>query len=219
MTNLAIDHVALIVAADRFDQTAASLDAAGLAESCRGAHPGQGTKNIFYCFDNAFIELLTVIDPAEAASPAVQRLGLGGRSMSVTNGATPIGLALRVTDPATVLPFATWDYLPPGSTNLRPTVVSSDSDDLRQPLVFRAQRTAPPAEWTDGRAGQRQQRAGLSVIQSIRLTLPDAPSPTLLALAALGLIQLDPQRGPAQVLLALAGDAGRREICFPGSGE
>ncbi len=38
----------------------------GLAETYRRNHVGQGTANICYCFENAFLELLLLTDRSEA---------------------------------------------------------------------------------------------------------------------------------------------------------
>ena len=43
------------------------LTDAGLRESFRRDHPGQGTTNVCCCFDNAYLELLWLHDPAAAA--------------------------------------------------------------------------------------------------------------------------------------------------------
>ncbi|MEO0814134.1 MAG: VOC family protein, partial [Myxococcota bacterium] len=61
---LELDHVFVMIS-DGVRQHRA-LEALGLVETYRRIHPGQGTKNICYAFENAFLELLWVHDEHEA---------------------------------------------------------------------------------------------------------------------------------------------------------
>ena len=108
---LELDHI--FVHVQPAGPEAERLEALGLVESYRRTHPGQGTSNICYCFDNAFLELLWLIDEAEALSPAIARTQLAERSHWRASGASPFGLALRRQSDETVLPFPTWGYRPP----------------------------------------------------------------------------------------------------------
>jgi hypothetical protein len=190
-TGWSIDHVFVLV--EPGGQEAGALAALGLAESFRRAHPGQGTANTCFCFDNAYLELLWLAAPAEAASCALARSGLMARADWRRSGASPFGIALRSDDSDAGLPFASWDYaapfLPAGMT----IAVATASDDPRQPLLFRSPGNARPDAWTDGRAGERQRAAGFTEIVGLRLAFPDSviPDPAFRALAAQGLIALD----------------------------
>lgn len=55
-----IDHVILFVPTKAPE--AAALSTLGHIESFRRAHPGQGTSNACFCFDNAYLGLLWVAD-------------------------------------------------------------------------------------------------------------------------------------------------------------
>ncbi len=212
MTGWAIDHVFLMVAPEvpELDR----LRGLGLAESFRRAHPGQGTANACFCFDNAYLELLWLTAPAEASSCDLARSGLPARAHWRRSGASPFGVALRHTDPAARLPFESWDYrapfLPAGMT----IAVAVASDDSSQPLLFRSPGVARPDGWTDGRAGDRQRAAGFTEIAGLRLAFPDdvTPGPAIDALASTGLIGLD--RGasePALLLDLTRADGGARQ--------
>jgi hypothetical protein len=51
-----LDHIFLMVRPGALE--ASGLARAGLCESFRRDHPGQGSSNLCYCFDNAHLELL-----------------------------------------------------------------------------------------------------------------------------------------------------------------
>lgn len=194
-----VDHVFVFVAPKAPE--AATLRNHGLVESFRRSHPGQGTANVCFCFDNAYLELLWVVDAAEATSCALSRSGLIDRAVWRRTGASPFGIALRHDDPRTPLPFPSWNYpapfLPDGIT----IPVALASDDPRQPFLFRSPGGLRPDEWSDGRAGDRQQASGLTEIAGIGLAFPEAvaPHPDIEALAAAGLFAVD-RRGAAPAM-------------------
>jgi len=171
---------------------AAQLEAAGLRESFRREHPGQGTANRCYCFDNAYLELLWVTDMAAISSPAVARTGLAERAAWRVGDASPFGIAVRTERPGDPLPFDSWDYRPPYLPAGLSVPVAVDSADPRQPMVFRSPGNARPDRWEDGRAGNRQRPAGLAEITMVEITLgPQAePSPALAALNAAGIVSI-----------------------------
>jgi hypothetical protein len=182
---------------------AAGLERAGLRESARRAHPGQGTANVCYYFDNAFLELLWAVDGAELASPAVAPTRLAERAAWRSTGACPFGIALRTEPPEAPLPFATWDYrapfLPPGLA----IPVAHASTDPRQPFLFRSPGSARPDQRTEGQASERQRGAGLAEIAALHLTLPPGvePAAELRQLEQAGLLTLGiGEDGPRLVL-------------------
>lgn len=161
---------------------------AGLAESFRREHPGQGTANACFCFDDSYLELLWVADADALTAPAIAPAGLAARAAWRRTGACPFGIALRG-----ALPVPGWEwtppYLPPGLS----ITVADLSADPRQPFVFRSPGAARPDAWTDGRAGARQTVAGLTEVIALGLALPAGivPHPDLLALADAGLLTLE----------------------------
>jgi hypothetical protein len=206
---LALDHVFVFVDGEEVapgGRVRSLLDGRGLVPSYTRRHTGQGTENLCYCFDNAYLELLFVVDANEIAAPAIARTGLATRAGWRRTGASPFGIALR----GGPLPAETWDYrfdgLPPGMT----IPVAIDSDDPRVPFLFGSPGTAPPIEWTDGRAGDRQTAAGLTRITGLALDLPaGAPRPPVLdALADAGILALGETDHPGGMLTLSIARAG-----------
>lgn len=200
MTGLALCHIFVFVEPDVPE--AELLTALGLRESCRRDHPGQGTANVCFCFDNAYLELLWVTDHAAVSSPVVTRTGLAERADWRNNGASPFGIALRGDSPA---PFPTWHYTPPYLPEGMSIPVALSSDRPEQPLLFTSPGNARPDEWKDGRAGQRQIAAGLNEISALELTLAQGvtPSPDLQTLADLGFLTLADEQSDAKPMLVL----------------
>lgn len=164
---------------------AEALREAGMVESFRRRHPGQGTANSCWCFDNAYLELLWVENADELASTQIRRTGLAERADWRRTGAAPFGIGLRGK-----APFPTFDfrapYLPEGSV----IPVALASGDARQPFMFRSPGELRPDQWTDGLAGERQQSAGLAEIVGLSLTLSAAPSEALRRLEREGIVSL-----------------------------
>jgi hypothetical protein len=198
---LAIDHLFLFVDPD--GAAIRSLEQAGLVESYRRGHPGQGTANVCYCFDNAYVELLWVTDLGELNSPGTARTRLAQRADWRRNGSCPFGIALRGDSP---LPFETWDYrplyLPPGMA----IPVALSSEDPRQPLMFRSPGNSRPDQWPDGSAADRQRGAGLAAITGMELAFPRAvrPSADLRAIESLGLLTIREGADAYAITLALS---------------
>lgn len=167
---LEIDHVFVFTQPEAV-QEIERLNAAGLVQSNRRRHVGQGTANACYCFDNAYLELLWAVDATELAAPAVARTRLSERSRWRKTGASPFGLAVRPKDGGTT-PFETWPYKAPFLPAGLSLPVAVASDDPAQPMLFQSPGTARPDQWTNGRAGDRQTAAGLAEITSVELAFP-----------------------------------------------
>jgi glyoxalase-like protein len=122
---------------------AARLTALGLVEGSPNTHPGQGTACRRFFFANAYLELLFVVDEAEARAEPARATRLFERWSRRRSGASPFGIVLRPADRASdsaadlplggsraaeggsatkavtsAPPFPTWSYrpayLPPG---------------------------------------------------------------------------------------------------------
>jgi hypothetical protein len=162
-----------------------NLASLGLVETYRRTHSGQGTQNVCYCLDNLLLELLWVNDREAARSDAIKRSGIYDRSMWRTNGTCPFGIAWRQFPPGPASTLPTWDfkphYLPEGMS----ISVATDSDDLRQPMMFGSPGATPPIEWPESKRGSLQHKVGLGAVTDIRLTMPvDArPGSALMAIA------------------------------------
>ena len=93
---------------------AAALSRLGVREGSPNTHPGQGTANRRYFFQNAYLELLWVQDAAEAQREPVRHTRLWDRWLRRQAGACPFGVVLRAGSdtPFTPAPFPTWAYVP-----------------------------------------------------------------------------------------------------------
>jgi hypothetical protein len=178
-----IDHVFMLVEADGPEMD--SMGSLGLVETYRRTHPGQGTQNVCYCFDNLYLELIWVNDKDAVRSNGIQRTGLYERSLWRTKGTCPFGIAWRKCEgqPASALP--TWEFTPPYLPKGMSIKVATDSDDPRQPMMFESPGSSPPIEWPIEKRGNLQHSIGLGAVTEIRLTMPTdaAPSSALKGIA------------------------------------
>ncbi|QMW21623.1 VOC family protein [Sandaracinobacteroides saxicola] len=179
-----IDHIFMLIDPD--GPAIDRMNALGLVETYRRTHEGQGTRNVCYGFDNMFLELLWVDDPQAALSPPIRRTGLYDRSLWRTNDACPFGIAWRATTLAAEPAISTWAFSPPYLPDGMAIAVAEDSDDFRQPMMFRSPGSAPPIDWPPERRGDLQHGCGLGAVQEIVLTLPASlgPSDALKTIAA-----------------------------------
>lgn len=106
-----IDHI--FVRVRRGAPEAAMLAEFGLVEGSGNRHPGQGTANRRFFFDNAFIELLWLEDAGEAQSDVTRPTMLYERLSAVDAGVSPFGICFRPSPgDGSALPFASWRYQP-----------------------------------------------------------------------------------------------------------
>jgi hypothetical protein len=154
----------------------AMFGALGLVETYRRRHEGQGTANACYAFENAFIELLWIEDPAAVMSDAVARLALADRAAWRSRGTSPFGIALRPTadaGKAPALPVESWRFTPPYLPAGSPIEVAKASDDHRLLLLFAFPGSTAPALWPAARRGALQQAAGFRALVGASLSMPD----------------------------------------------
>lgn len=217
-TEIELDHLFLWVAPEAAEARRA-CSALGLVESFRRDHPGQGTSNLCYCFDNAYLELLWLRDPSEAESPPAARTGLAARANWRHSGASPFGIALRSTESGGALPFDCYDYPAPYLPAGMAIAIARSSDDPRQPFLFKSPGRRRPADWDDGRAGERQTAAGLTEIVGLHLDLPIGvePSGDLRLLERAGLLTLDGAAASPAMRLSISGSgpASPRVLSLP----
>jgi hypothetical protein len=173
MSAYALDHVFLCCS--RGGPEAALLSKAGLSEGSPNAHPGQGTRCRRFFFSNAFLELLWISDPGEAASEMSSPTRLFERWRGRGSTASPVGVCLRpaanpAANPAvTSAPFETWHYAPP---YLPPglTIDMAVGAPLREPEMFFTSFGKRP----DARAGEAREPVvhplGLSELTSVAVT-------------------------------------------------
>lgn len=165
-----IDHVFVLVEPDGSE--AVMMKAMGFVETYRRKHPGQGTQNVCYCFDNLFLELLWVDDPDAAQSAAIRRTGIYERSQWRSNGACPFGIAWRKSTKQPEIMLPTWAYSPPYLPNDVSISVATDGDDPRQPMMFESPGSMAPADWPPEKRGSLQHSVGLGAVRDITLGMP-----------------------------------------------
>lgn len=174
----------------------------GLTENFRRTHPGQGTSNACFCFDNAYIEILWRHGKAEDR-PEIRRLNFARRANWRQTGASPFGIALRGDSP---FPFPSWEYQPPFLPKDISLKVAQASDDPAQPFVFSSPGNSAPKVWQDGRAGTRQKAAGLREIADVELAVVGGSHSPFQALSQAG-IRIVPSGSPAVTLSLTQGEA------------
>ena len=209
MTHLQLDHLFCFVEADT------ALADLGLTETYRRSHPGQGTANVCYCFDNAYLELLWVTDADELSRSALGRSHMHRRARWRETGASPFGIAVRR---GPFIPWTTWDYRPPYLPELA-LPVSICGDDPQQPFLFVSPGQERPDQWSPDRAGDLQQPAGLKEILDLELRVPALVQPhsDVLASESAGLLRVTNTNEEAQQLVLTLShrDGDRRRLLLP----
>jgi hypothetical protein len=106
-----LDHVFICVAGG--GPEAEHLVEFGLCEGAPNVHPGQGTANRRFFFQNAMLELLWVEDRQEARSSQTATTLLWERWSSRQSGACPFGIVARPADTTmSSAPFPAREYRP-----------------------------------------------------------------------------------------------------------
>lgn len=108
----------------------------GFAEGSGNTHPGQGTANRRFFFENFMLELVWVANPVEAQNERTRRTRLWERCQGQDSHANPFGIIFRPAGtPPAPPPFATWSYtpvyLPPGLA-----MQVADGTTLSEPELF-----------------------------------------------------------------------------------
>lgn len=206
-----LDHLFVLVAPGA--PVADELVQAGFREGSGNTHPGQGTANRRFFFEDAMLELLWVHDADEAQAPGIARLGLAERAA----GGCPFGLCLRPGAGAGPLPFEAFSYRPPYLPPDLEILVATSADRVAEPLIFalpwgRAPSEAPPdrREPTAHENGARVVR-GVEVESAIEVGAWSAP---LRALGALDRISVRAgARDLMRVEVGLAAPVDLRPAC------
>jgi hypothetical protein len=84
----------------------------GFVEGSRNTHPGQGTANRRFFFENFMLELIWIVDPAEATSERTVRTRLWERCSHPGTADSPFGILFRSDAEGSPPPFQTWAYFP-----------------------------------------------------------------------------------------------------------
>lgn len=89
---LQIDHIFIV--STQAGAEADELVRFGLTEGSSRRHPGQGTQNRKFYFENFFLEILFIVDAEELSRPAIETSGLTRRMHFQQTGLAPFGLCL-----------------------------------------------------------------------------------------------------------------------------
>jgi hypothetical protein len=84
----------------------------GFVEGSPNTHPGQGTANRRFFFDNFMLELLWIVDQAEVTSEQTRRTRLWERCSDPATANSPFGILFRSDGNQSPPPFQTWSYFP-----------------------------------------------------------------------------------------------------------
>ena len=142
----------------------------GFREGSPNVHPGQGTRNRRFFFDNAMLELIWVENPDEAGSSLIAPTRLWERSRASETGASPFGLCLRQTRADEPLPFATWPYQPPYLPPGLAIPIAADTT-ANEPLLFVNPVGARPDRFPVDRREPLDHSAGVREISCVTITI------------------------------------------------
>jgi len=166
------DHLFICTSAKANEATL--LTEFGLTEGAGNRHPGQGTANRRFFFENSFIELLYVVDHEELHSELTKPTQLHQRFQPASESVSPFGVCFRPTGNKTDAPLSGWSYKPvylPDELDI--TVGESP---VNEPMWFYLPfGSRPDSQSTDHRQ-PAVHRCGFKEITSIRISVP-VPSP------------------------------------------
>ena len=165
-----VDHIFICVSPGAPE--AEALIAMGLAEGTPNTHPGQGTANRRFFFNNAFIEFLWLADATEAKSEISRPTRLFERLTALDDEISPFGICLRPgASGEKTSPFPVWRYKPPYLPGDLEVEIACDVT-LNEPMWFFLSFAARPDLALPERKQVLQRQAGFNELTSIRITLP-----------------------------------------------
>lgn len=162
--SLELDHVFVFVS--RGAPEADRLVEFGLREGEPNVHPGQGTSNRRFFFDNMMLELLFVSNRDEARSELTGPTRLWERWMG-RNTTSPFGLIFRSSDGE--IPFEGWEYKPEFLPEGFSFLVGENFGIMNEPLVFKMPDTDKP---TSGDPPPLQDLPGFKRVTSLCVGMP-----------------------------------------------
>lgn len=161
---LEIDHV--FVMTDPGAPVADELVEAGIGEGPSRSHPGQGTSNRRFFFENVMVEFLWIRDPVEASSELVRPTRLLERWRRRDTGGSPFGICFR---PATQSdeppPFTTWEYHPPYLPADRSIEIADNAGAIEEPFLFFL-------PWAEPRENVPDHDAGVGALTDVTVRAP-----------------------------------------------
>jgi hypothetical protein len=149
-----LDHLFVMTAPGA--PAADSLVEAGITEGTPRSHPGQGTTNRRFFFENVMFEFLWMDDSVELDRPLVEPTHLVERWQRHDTGGSPFGLCFRPAPPSDgTPPFTAWDYDPPYLPADRSIQIADNAARIDEPFLFFLPWATPPNDPPNHRAGLR----------------------------------------------------------------
>ncbi len=174
--NFEIDH--LFICTDIGAPEAEQLVSLGLVEGSSSLHPGQGTTNRRFFFDNAMVELLWVHNPVEAQSEVVSRTRLWERWRH-RNRVCPFGICLRPSrNVENRVAFLSWEYHPPYLPATLGISIGTNSEVLLEPMLFQISFGTRPDQAPPEKAQPLEHPIGLRKITRVEVISPVTASPS-----------------------------------------
>lgn len=208
MSPIQLDHVFVFTPPEA--NISSRLIANGFLEGSRAVHPGQGTTNRRFFFDNSYLEFIWSTNETEMRSPAIQATKLWERSNWKNSGYSPLGVGLRFAKGIeSTLPFPSWEYKPPYLPPNVPIHVADNALFPHEPFVF----LYPLGVRPDSKAISTREPLihpnGAKEVTSVKITMPvdNRYSEAVSSLNELGLTTF--LEGP-EYLMELILDHGRQ---------
>jgi len=164
------DH--LFICVENPKDGAEQLRLLGLTEGAANQHPGQGTENRRFIFENSFIELLFVTDQDELQSNLTSPTKLHERFASNSQEASPFGICFRPSKGNVTVPFESWSYKP---KFLPPELeIAVAKSPVSEPMWFYLSFGARPDMATSKERQPSDHNCGFKCITSVKIFAPQA---------------------------------------------
>ena len=181
----------------------------GVVEGMPNDHPGQGTSNRRFFFENAGLELLYIRDAEEAMNGPAS--GLQCVEREAQSGASPFGIVVRRTDDSADDPFPGWRYYPQYFGADKYFQVGENCNELQEPLCI-CMPIMPPAA-----SGQPLPREPFTEVTELHISVPvNKPSEVLETVGRCERISLTPGAPHHVEIVFTDGRAGQSKDLRPG---
>lgn len=222
-----IDHIFILT--DIGAGAAEQLISLGFVEGSSNVHPGQGTANRRFFFNNVGLELLWADNEADATSAPIRQTHLWERWKNRKDSACPFGVCLRPTvlnkgvpnkavpnsntvsssssmppfsplSPSFSPPFSYWHFQPPYLPKTLSIAVATNSENIAEPMLFQTPFAKRPDQFSGKKSQPLEHPIGVTDITQVTLTLPSV-SAISPELAALAPVEsLQLRSGPAHCM-------------------
>ncbi|MEC5341728.1 VOC family protein [Brenneria populi] len=162
-----VDHI-LICSPNRAN-IADALVNAGFAEGSGNSHPGQGTANRRFFFNNAYLEFLYLEESLELTPADRDKLDIRRRFNRADHGRSPFGVGFRPSELNENAPFPHWvykpSYLPDGYS------INVGDASTNEPLWFFLDFVCRPDRLPSAKQQPLNHPCGVATLTSVRLSV------------------------------------------------